>query len=142
MTQALGAVHAPTAARARQQIKLLLDAARDGRTATIRRESQGVALVDSERLRRTLELLVTVAPVVVREGGEWDAYLPGLPISATGATLEAVVDDLVLAVREYADDWNARLYAAPNHADAWGFVQLVGLSDDRQLRAWLTRETA
>jgi hypothetical protein len=26
---------------------------------------------------------------------------------------------------------------APNHRDNWGLVQLIGLSDDEQLREWL-----
>ncbi|BCB87816.1 hypothetical protein [Phytohabitans suffuscus] len=39
---------------------------------------------------------------------------------------------MVLALREYAEDWQERLLDAPNHAGNWGLVQLVSLSDDDQ----------
>jgi hypothetical protein len=41
------------------------------------------------------------------------------------------------AAREYADEWNDGLRHASNHADNWGFVQVVMFSDDDQLRDWL-----
>lgn len=41
------------------------------------------------------------------------------------------------SLREYAEDWQARLLNAPNQQDNWGLVQLVSLSDDEQLKEWL-----
>ena len=41
------------------------------------------------------------------------------------------------SLREYAQDWQDRLLDTPNHRDNWGLVQLIGLSDDEQLREWL-----
>lgn len=136
------AVHFETAAEARSGLKALLDAAVEGRTATVRRAHDVAAVVDAARLRDALERVVTSEPVVVHEEGEWAAFLPGLPISAGGATIDEAIDDLVVAMREYAEDWHSRLRLAPNHRDAWGFVQLVDLSTDEQLRAWLTRSAA
>ncbi|MBI9115686.1 hypothetical protein [Sanguibacter suaedae] len=133
------ALRFPTAAQGRSHFRDLLDAAVDGRTATVQREDQQVAVVDARRLRAALERLVDVLPVVVHEEGEWSAFLPGVPLTASGATVDAVIDDLVAASREYAEDWNARLRAAPNHEENWGFVQLVDLSTDEQLRTWMTR---
>ena len=75
-------------------------------------------------------------PVVSEEGG-WSAFVPGLPVAADGASFDEAIDELVLALREYAQDWNDRLQHAPNHRENWGIVQLVGLSTDEQLRDWL-----
>lgn len=130
---------------ARTRLKVLLDRASAGSAPTIRRSttSDRIALVDAERLRSTLEHLIpNPGAVVVHEEGEWAAFLPGLPISASGATLDEAVDDLVDALREYAEDWVSRLAVAPNHADRWGLVQLVALSSDDELRNWLTATAA
>jgi hypothetical protein len=77
-----------------------------------------------------------VARVVIEEGG-WSAFVPGLPLAADGASFEEAIDGLVLALREYAQDWYDRLQHAPNHSGNWGIVQLVGLNNDEQLRDWL-----
>ncbi|WP_202627968.1 hypothetical protein [Cellulomonas sp. APG4] len=131
--------------QARTNLKLLFDRAVAGSAPTIRRSttSDRIALVDAARLRATLEHLIpNPGAVVVHEEGEWAAFLPGLPISAAGATLDEAVDDLIVALREYAEDWADRLAGAPNHADRWGLVQLVTLSSDDELRTWLTATAA
>ncbi|MCW2642256.1 MAG: hypothetical protein JWP76_4562 [Dactylosporangium sp.] len=56
---------------------------------------------------------------------------------ADGATFDEAIDDLIDALREYAEDWQDRLLDAPNHGNNWGLVQLISLSDDEQLRDWL-----
>lgn len=47
------------------------------------------------------------------------------------------MDDLLDALLEYAQDWNARLLLAPNHRDNWDVVELVHLAGDDRLRAWI-----
>jgi predicted RNase H-like HicB family nuclease len=117
----------------------VLDAAESGVSVTIRRERAQTSVVDADRLRATLCLLVNPDTQVFDEQGQWGAYLPAVPsVSATGSTFDEVVDDLVDACREYAADWNDHLRLIPNHADSWGFVQVVTLCDDAQLRDWLT----
>jgi hypothetical protein len=64
-------------------------------------------------------------------------FIPGLPVAADGATFDEAVDEMVEALREYAQDWQDRLLHAPNHRENWGLVQLISLSDDGQLREWL-----
>ncbi|WP_232237683.1 hypothetical protein [Actinoalloteichus fjordicus] len=64
-------------------------------------------------------------------------FIPGLPVSADGASFDEAIAEMVDALREYAQDWQERLLAAPNHRDNWGLVQLISLSDDEQLRCWL-----
>lgn len=134
------AIHMPTVASARDHLREVLDAAQDGRPATIRRGRGRSAVVDAVRLRRSLELLVDAAPTMVFEAGEWAMFFPGLPIGATGSTPDAALDDAVSALREYATDWSDHLRTAPNHEQNWGLVQLVELSSDDELRAWLTAE--
>jgi hypothetical protein len=67
----------------------------------------------------------------VAEGDGWSVYLPG--IAADGATVEEMID----ALRDYAEAWTERLRLAPNHADNWGLVQIITLASDGQLRDWL-----
>jgi len=58
-------------------------------------------------------------------------------VHGDGVTFAEAIDDLALALREYAEDWNARLYQAPNHRGNRAVVELVELSDDTQLRDWI-----
>ncbi|MDG4834064.1 hypothetical protein O7627_32880 [Solwaraspora sp. WMMD1047] len=123
--------------QARAHFRELLDAARRGHVASVRRDTDRLAVVDARRLQR---LLATSAPFraqVVAEAGGWSVLLPGLPLAADGNSLDEAVDDMVNALREYAEDWHDRLSEAPNHAANWALVQLIGLSTDEQLRDWL-----
>jgi len=74
---------------------------------------------------------------VVAEDRGWSVFIPGLPVAADGASFDEAIDEMILALREYAEDWQDRLIDAPNHAGNWGLVQLVSLSNDDQLREWL-----
>jgi hypothetical protein len=116
------AVHAASFTDARNNLKSLLDAAHDGRAATVRRDRDHLAVVDAARLRFVLGRLVPTPQAVAEDGG-WSIMLDGIPMAA---------------LREYAEDWNDRLRMAPNHQDNWGLVQLVELSDDAELEAWAT----
>lgn len=122
---------------AREHFKELLDAADGGRPATIARGKRRVAAVDADRL---VYFLIKVHPsgaVAVAENDGWSVFIPGLPVAADGITLDEAVEEMVEALRDYAEDWVDRLHAAPNHADNWGLVQIVGLASDEQLRGWL-----
>lgn len=129
-----------TLTEARKNFKDMLDAAEAGRPASVQRDDRKAAVVDADRLRAALAVLRPADAQVVAEGGGWSVFLPGLPIAADGATFEEALDEAVDALREYAEDWSARLLHAPNHAENWGLVQLIALSDDDQLRAWLVGE--
>lgn len=131
------AVHYESYTEARAHLKDLLDAADQGRVATVRRDGGYAAVVDADRLRHALTFICTAKAEVVAEGGGWSAFFPGLPIAADGATFDEAIDELMDALREYAEDWQDRLLNAPNHRDNWGLVQLISLSDDAQLRQWL-----
>jgi prevent-host-death family protein len=131
------ALHYDSYSEARAHLKEVLDAAESGQLVTVRRESRQAAVLDADRLQHFLATCVPSNAQVVAEGGGWSAFIPGLPVAADGSTFDEAIDELSVALREYAQDWRDRLQHAPNHRENWGIVQLVGLSDDDQLRDWL-----
>ena len=133
----MSAVHYDSYSDARAHLKDLLDAAARGRVATVRRESASAAVLDAARLQHFLAAVVPSRAQVVAEAGGWSVFIPGLPVAADGAAFDEAIEEMVAALREYADDWQDRLLDAPNHRDNWGLVQLISLSDDDQLRDWL-----
>ena len=132
------ALHYDSYTEARRHLKELLDAAEQGRPASVRRDATTAMVVDADRLRRFLLNAYPSRAQVVAEAGGWSAFIPGLPVAADGATFDEAVTEMIDALREYADDWQDHLYNVPNHADNWGLVQLTAVSDDSQLREWLT----
>lgn len=124
---------------ARDHFKDLLDAADEGRPATVTRDERRVAAVDADRLVHFLTRLHPsgVQAVADGDGDGWSLFLPGAPVAADGATIEEAVEEMVDALRDYAEAWTERLRLAPNHEDNWGLVQVVTLASDDQLRNWL-----
>lgn len=130
-------VEYPNVASARANFKDLVDAAVAGVPAHLHRNSQDIALVDAGRLRDVLGRFASSAQVVAEAGG-WSVFIPGVPVAADGGTFDEAISEMILALREYAEDWSDRLRLAPNHRDHWGLVQLIGLSSDERLTEWLT----
>ena len=126
-----------SAREAREHYKDLLDAADDGRPATVTRDDRRVAAVDADRLLHFLTRLHPSGAKATADGDGWSIFLPGVPVAADGATLEEAVEEMIDALRDYAEAWTERLRLAPNHADNWGLVQIVTLASDGQLRDWL-----
>lgn len=122
---------------AREHLKEILDTAAAGSPVSVRRDAKRFAVVDVARLRHFLAS-IGPRPEVAAEDGGWSLFFPGLPIAAEGATFDEAIDDAIVVLREYADDWMDHLHTASNHANTWGLVQLVALSSDDQLRGWLT----
>lgn len=133
----MSAVHYDSYSEARVHLKDLLDAAERGRVAIVRRDAATAALLHAGRLQRLLAGALPSRAAVVAEGGGWSVFIPGLPVAADGPTFDEAIEEMVQALREYAEDWQDHLLDAPNHRDNWGIVQLICLSDDNQLRAWL-----
>lgn len=133
----MSAVHYESYTEARAHFKDLLDAAEQGRVATVRRDAGQAAVVDVERLRHFLSSVRPSGAKVVAEAGGWSIFIPGLPVAADGATFDDAVSEMIDALREYADDWQERLLDAPNHRDNWALVQLISFSDDDQLQDWI-----
>ena len=127
---------------ARTNLRSVLDAAHEGLVTTIVRENERFVVVSADSLRRELSRLLPSRAAVVAEGGGWSAILPGVPVHGDAETFDGAIDDLIDALREYAEDWNTRLHRAPNHQQHRSIVGLVELSDDEQLRDWLLRRNA
>ena len=134
---ATATVNYASAREAREHFKDLLDAADEGRPATVTRETRRVAAVDADRLVHFLTRLHPSGAQAVPDGDGWSVILPRVPVAADGVTIEDAVDEMVDALRDYAEAWSERLRLAPNHEDNWGLVQIVTLASDEQLRNWL-----
>lgn len=125
-------------AEARKSLKTILDTSDRGGLTIIRRGSSSASVVNAEKL---LEYLIRHTPAnvqVVNEDGAWAMFMPGTPLASEGATLAEATADLIDALRDYAEDWEDHLQAAPNHAGNWALVQIIDASTDEQLAEWLT----
>jgi hypothetical protein len=122
---------------ARKHLPRVLDAARAGLVTTVTRDQETFVVISAGTLGEELRRLLPAKAVVVAEGGGWAAFLPGVPVHGDAETFDAAIDDLIVGLREYAEDWNDRLHTAPNHLQQRSMVQLIELSDDAQLRDWL-----
>ena len=134
--------HFPSFSAARQQFKQVFDSASGDMVTTIQRQSEQFLVVRAAAQREDLALLRPSRAEAVAEGGGWAVLLPGLPLHGDGETFEEAVDDTVVALREYAADWNERLRRYPNHIVNRPVVELVELSDDDQLRSWILGQPA
>ena len=115
-------------------------AAEQGRVATVRRESATSAVVDADRMRHFIASVIPSRAQVVPEAEGWSVIIPGLAVAADAESFDGAIADMVLALREYAEDWQDHLRDAPNHRENWGLVQLIVLSDDDQLQSWLVSD--
>lgn len=129
--------HFGTFTETRKHLRSVLDSAHAGRVTTVQRDAERFSVVAADRLVSKLMRLRPGQAVVVAEGGGWSAVLPGLPVHGDGPSFDEAIDDLLDALREYAEDWNARLLSASNHRDNWDVVQIVTLASDDQLRSWV-----
>lgn len=129
--------HYPTFREGRTHLTEVLDAAAEGRPASVRRDQIRFATLETERLVYFLARIAPAQAMVVSEGEGWSIFLPNLPIAADGATMDEALDEMVVALRDYAEAWSDRLRLAPNHEQNWGLVQLVEFASDDQLKAWL-----
>ena len=123
---------------ARTHLKELLDAAEEGRPAAVVRQDRSTVLVDRQRFVRYLMALNAGRVELVPDGDSWLAVVADSPIAAEGDDAADAIDELIEALREYAEDWSARLRLAPNHEQNWGLVQLVDHSTDDELRLWIS----
>jgi len=129
--------HFDSYTEARNKLRLVLDAAHEGLITTVTRDNERFVVSSADARGAELRRLLPSAAVVAQEGGGWAAFLPGVPVHGDAGSFDHAIEDLVAALREYAEDWNDRLHTAPNHVQHRSLVELVELSDDEQLRNWL-----
>lgn len=97
-----------------------------------------VTVLGAEPLREVLRSSPELPrPLVVAENDGWSVLLPGTPVAAEGSSFSDAVGEFVVALREYAEDWEERLHAAPNHRSNWVLVCFVGLMSDDDLEDWV-----
>lgn len=124
---------------ARKGLRQILDRAEAGVPVGIRSRGRRVVVVGGEALRGVLRSSPQVPrPRVVAENGGWSVLLPGTPVAADGAALDEAIDDFVMALREYGEDWEERLHVAPNHKENWALVCFLNLVTDEELADWVT----
>lgn len=123
---------------ARKRLRQVLDRASSGVPVGIRSRDRTVTVVAGEALRRVLRSSPQLPrPSVVAENGGWSVLLDGTPVAADGSTLDDAAAEFVVALRQYGEDWEERLYAAPNHRPNWMLVCFLGLMSDDELEAWI-----
>lgn len=133
--------HFDTFTAARNNFRGVLDAAHQGVVTTVTRDKERFVVMSADALRDELRRLLPSQAVVVAEGAGWAALIPGVPVHGDANSFDEAIDDLIDALRDYAEDWNERLRSAPNHAHHRSLVKLVELSDDEELREWLLGRT-
>ncbi|KUF07218.1 hypothetical protein AUL38_02315 [Leucobacter sp. G161] len=124
-------------ASARKSFGAVLDSAERGRAVTIRRHSKTAAVVQVDQLRAYFASTLNAHAEVFSEDGRWVVLLRGRSFVSEGLTVDEAIDDLIASLREYAEDWEDRLSSASNHQANWALVQLITLSTDDELRAWI-----
>ena len=129
--------HFDSYSEARKKLRHVLDAAHEGLVTTVTRDNERFVVQSADSRGAELRRLLPSRAVVAHEGGGWVAFVPGVPVHGDADCFNDAIEDLIAALREYAEDWNDRLHAAPNHAQHRSLVELVELSDDEQLRDWL-----
>src|SRR5690606_3938804 len=86
----MSAVHYDSYTEARSHLKDLLDAASEGRVATVRRDTDYAAVVDAERLRYALAMRCPPSAEVGSGYHGWAVFLPCLPIAGAGDAVPLV----------------------------------------------------
>jgi antitoxin (DNA-binding transcriptional repressor) of toxin-antitoxin stability system len=130
-----------TVSEAREHLKDVLDAAQSGRTVTVARGGELSAIVALDRLRDYFSTSTSARVRIAQENGNYLALMEGRPFFAEGASVDDALADLALTLRDYAEAWELRLQYAPNHSANWGLVQLIKLSTDSELVAWLNADS-
>ena len=126
-----------TLREARSHMTDLTDAALSGRPVSYARDGRQVAVGDAERLRGALSKLHPARAVAFQEVGGVGIAISELGLAVEGGGFAEAVREMVIALREYAADWDDHLLNAPNHANNWALVQIIALSTDEQLATWV-----
>ncbi|MBX3312632.1 MAG: hypothetical protein KF916_07095 [Microbacteriaceae bacterium] len=129
-----------TFTQARENLKSVLDAAGKGRTVTIARDGEVSAVLSANKLREYLATTIRANVQIYFEEDVCIAIMEGTPFVSEGKDLEEALNDLVLSLREYAEDWEDHLHLSPNHKTNWGLVNLVKTSSNEELLDWFASE--
>lgn len=97
-----------------------------------------IAVIRKDDLKKALEALCPLDPQVRFSGkAEVSIWIDDLPVSSQGSNLEEAEQGLIEALRDYAKTWVEDLKEYPNHKGRWGVANLILLSNDEELHAFL-----
>ncbi|MGO3146519.1 MAG: hypothetical protein ACTIJ6_02450 [Leucobacter sp.] len=137
-TNAPDKLHASySSTEARTSWRDIMDSSARGLPVTIRRQDTVTAVTDAERLRQYFFKTLEPHTMTYVEDGVHSLVLDGRGFTAEGSTLDAAIEDMVLQLREYQDDWALHYSSAPNHRSNWPLTMLLSMSTDTQLKDWL-----
>lgn len=128
-----------TISAARNAIGEIYNTAERHLAVAITRENDApVAVIRQDHLKKALQALCLLEPQVrFSSDGQVSMWLDGLPVSGQGETFDAAGQEIIDSLREYARTWVEDLRDYPNHKHRWDVVNLVLLSDDDEMRAFL-----
>lgn len=129
----------PKISAARDAIGAIYTAAHSQLVVSITRENDApVAVILKDDLKQALQALCPIEPKVsFSKNGHVSIWIEGLPISSEGDSFEAASFALIAAMRDYAATWVDELRLYKNHRDRWAFANLILLSEDEELHAFL-----
>ncbi len=111
---------------ARSQLSQLYSRISGGGVEVIERnQERDVVIANASEYRQLLERQAPFR-IEVRFGARSvAAWIKGLPVHAEGETVEEALDELALALVDYASTWEKHLRHAPNHEENIGYVRRV-----------------
>jgi hypothetical protein len=109
---------------ARSQLSRLYSRISEGGVEVIERNQEcDVVIANASEYRQLLERQAPFR-IEVRFGAKSvAAWIKGLPVHAEGETVEAAIDELAVALVDYASAWEKHLQHAPNHRENIGYVR-------------------
>ena len=106
--------------------------------AITRENDAPVTVIRQDHLKKALQALCVIEPQVrFSASGAVSMWIDALPVSGQGESFEVAGADLIDSLRDYAKTWIEDLRDYPNHKDRWDVVNLVLLSNDDEMRAFL-----
>jgi hypothetical protein len=129
----------PKISAARDAIGAIYTTAHSQLVVSITRENDApVAVILKDDLKEALQALCPIEPKIsFSKNGDVSIWIEGLPISAEGGSFEKASFALIAAMRDYAATWVDELRLYKNHKDRWAFANLILLSEDEELHAFL-----
>lgn len=93
-----------------------------------RNQERDVALVNAAEYGHLLEERAPFRIEMSFQEGSVACWILGLPVHAEGDTLEEALQELAVALIDYASTWEKYLRHAPNHSQNVGYVRRVQLA--------------
>jgi hypothetical protein len=93
----------------------------------------------TEPARVHLEAELRERVSITDHGVGWSVVFEDQPLAAQGTTRTAAIASMIDDLRLYSESWPI-LARTPEHAGNWPLAQLVAVSTDAQLAAWIERQ--